>query len=206
MTMRPRDGSLPFSTSLTEYSSWKRSSCLRENDLSSTTMIFAHCQVNDDFHEDRIVISIHKAFSIIRPKKVNSFWSHKNSKLTLWRWFFFSCQNLMIDNIFVRAHTTQKNETKIVDAPIADSAFKTASCLNNWSNKGNQILHRRPSVCPVRMQVTKLHGAIWFFVISCSVYFVWPHRYHELSLPRIEFVLANHRTRNVHMISGNALP
>ena len=89
----------------------------------------------------------------------------------------------MIDTIFVRPHTTQ-NETNIVDAPISDSASKTASCLNDWSNKGNQILHRRPSVsstvCPVRMQVTKLHGAIRldmvlllhgairFFVISCS--------------------------------------
>ena len=56
------------------------------------------------------------------------------------------------------------NETNIVDAPISESAPKTASCLNDWSNKGNQILHRRPSVnstvCPVRMQVTKLHGAI----------------------------------------------
>ena len=54
-------------------------------------------------------------------------------------------------------HTTQ-NETNIIDAPISDSVSKTASCLNDWSNKGNQILHRRPSVSstvyPVRMQVT----------------------------------------------------
>ena len=28
---------------------------------------------------------------------------------------------------------------------------------------------------------------------------------HELSLQRIEFVLANHQTRNAHVISGNAL-
>ena len=82
------------------------------------------------------------------------------------------------DNIiFVRPHTTQ-NETNIVDSPISDSASKTTSCLNDWSNKSNQILHRRPSVsstvCPVRMQVTwcyymvlLLHGDIRFFVVSC---------------------------------------
>ena len=68
---------------------------------------------------------------------------------------------------------TQKTETNIVDALIPDSASKTASCLNDWSNKGNQILHRRPSVCPVRMQVTKLHGAItWCYyymvLFGCS--------------------------------------
>ena len=116
-----------------------------------------------------------------QKKKDNSFWSHQNSKLTLWRWVFFSRQNLMIaiHNIFVRPHTTQ-NETNIVDAPISDSASKTASCLNDWSNNGNQILHQRPyvssTVCPVRMQFTwcynymvvLLHGAIRFFVISCS--------------------------------------
>ena len=31
-------------------------------------------------------------------------------------------------------------------------------------------------------------------------------RCHKFSLPRIKFVLANHRTRNAHLISGNALP
>ena len=70
---------------------------------------------------------------------------------------------VFFDNIIVRPHTTQ-NATNIVDAPISDSASKTASCLNDWINKGNQILHRRPSVsstvCPVHMQATKLHGAI----------------------------------------------
>ena len=30
-------------------------------------------------------------------------------------------------------------------------------------------------------------------------------RSQELSLPRTEFVLANHLTRNAHVISGNAL-
>ena len=82
-------------------------------------------------------------FPHIMPKiKVNSFWSHQNSKLTLWRWFFFlvvRIARLLPDNIFVKPHTTQ-NETNIVDAPISDSASKTASCLNDWSNKGNQIL------------------------------------------------------------------
>ena len=72
----------------------------------------------------------------------------------------------------------------IVEAPISDSAYKTASCLNDWRNKGNQILHRRPSVsrtvCPVRMQgtwcyymVLLLHGAIKFFVISCSANIIY---------------------------------
>ena len=59
---------------------------------------------------------------------------------------------------------TTQNATNIVDAPISDPASKTPSCLNDWSNKDNQILHRRPSisstVCPVRMQATMLHGAI----------------------------------------------
>ena len=61
--------------------------------------------------------------------------------------------------------------------PISDAASKTASCLNDWSNKGNKILHRRPinTVCLVRVQVAwcyymvlLLHCAIRFFVISCS--------------------------------------
>ena len=76
-----------------------------------------------------------------------------------------------------RINTTQ-NETNIVDAPISDSASKMATLY--WTNKGNQIFHRPPSVsstvCPVRKQVTwcyymvliLLHGAIRFFVISCS--------------------------------------
>ena len=34
----------------------------------------------------------------------------------------------------------------------------------------------------------------------------WLSRCLQLSLPRIEFVLANHRTRNAHVISGNAQP
>ena len=79
---------------------------------------------------------------------------------------FFSRLNLMIARqyiITVRTHTTQ-NATNIVDAPISDSASKTASCLNDWSNTGNQILHRRPfvssTVCSLRMPATKLHGAI----------------------------------------------
>ena len=33
--------------------------------------------------------------------------------------------------------------------------LRRPSCLDDW-----ELLHRRPSVCPVRMQVTKLHGAI----------------------------------------------
>ena len=105
------------------------------------------------------------------PKKDNSFWSHENSKLTLWRWGFFSRHNMMV-YIFVRPHTTQN------EAPISDSAPKTASCLNDWSKKSYQIVNRHPSVsstvCLVRMQVTwcyymmlLLHGAIRVFVISC---------------------------------------
>ena len=71
-----------------------------------------------------------------RPKKDNSFWSHQHSKLTLWR-VFFSRQNLMIARqIFVRPHTTQ-NKTLMCQSLMQH--------LKRRSNKGNQILHRRPS-------------------------------------------------------------
>ena len=42
-------------------------------------------------------------------------------------------------------------------------------------------------------------------VTSSDIYSIYTPC-HELSLPRIEFVLASHGTRNAHVIGGNALP
>ena len=51
-----------------------------------------------------------------------------------------------------------------LDQPVTRRGGTCYMGNNLWSNKGNQILHRRHSVsstvCPVRMQTTKLHGAI----------------------------------------------